>query len=688
MKTLKLISWILVWYIFTSLSNIQLKQFLQSNNIFLACFGSLFVSMILLPFYSPKSKYELISDKSKIMSGSRYSKFRPFVQLSLFHLCNALFTCYAFKYSSIQFNYTIKAFEPFISGLLSMYLLNSSLNGKQWLSLCPIPVGVAIATLTDVSFSWSALYVSVASVFVTCCRSVLFKKSELSPFEAFILLSGLSGYGCFFLLMIYSLFFGITLPSNADLVHLFLASVYYFMYNLASFMILNELHAVSHAIANVFKRIISIIYAWIYFQYPVNSMNILGITIAYAGVCLYGIYKPRNASNKKPNSSKSQSVLLNTALLLLASVFILQAYQQDSPLFSKSMRLDESTRLIRRQSCISAVQAQYTGILRDMIPYHQSVVLIDAPDHENVGDSLIWLGEELALSRMGITVDTTCTSTECKDNIDLYDFSNNTILMHGGGNWGDLYRWATELRISYMDKYKKNTLIFLPQSIYYEDEEIMHDDALKFREFGDLHLTVRSNRSKTILDKEFSENLNRYLMPDGAFMLGHVDPSCDPNKDVLYLKRRDEESLSSNKSDHEWLLRESGLIFDIIDWGDLEELENMGELNNPFYNGKPKEQHRLPRYRLDRANRLFCGYKVILTDRLHASILALLMDKPVVCLENNYGKIHGVTSLMEHFGGENCNSNIVRRYYAPGHNMTLAIAQVKKYLAELKELDN
>ena len=40
--------------------------------------------------------------------------------------------------------------------------------------------------------------------------------------------------------------------------------------------------------------------------------------------------------------------------------------------------------------------------------------------------------------------------------------------------------------------------------------------------------------------------------------------------------------------------------------------------------------------------RLFRGSRVIATDRLHAHVLALLLQKPHVVADNNYGKIAGV----------------------------------------------
>ena len=50
---------------------------------------------------------------------------------------------------------------------------------------------------------------------------------------------------------------------------------------------------------------------------------------------------------------------------------------------------------------------------------------------------------------------------------------------------------------------------------------------------------------------------------------------------------------------------------------------------------------------------MFASGKVIITDRLHASILAFLMYKPHVYIDNIYGKISG-TREVAFEASENC----------------------------------
>src|SRR5674476_746345 len=74
------------------------------------------------------------------------------------------------------------------------------------------------------------------------------------------------------------------------------------------------------------------------------------------------------------------------------------------------------------------------------------VVLLDTPRHKNSGDSLIWMGELRYMSDLGIQV-RYHTDIGRYFREDLRRVSSRTpILLHGGGNLGDLYPRHDEFR--------------------------------------------------------------------------------------------------------------------------------------------------------------------------------------------------------------------------------------------------
>ena len=435
---------------------------------------------------------------------------------------------------------------------------------------------------------------------------------------------------------------------------------------------------------------ISLIWLILFNVFHIHVIPLLIIALAYFSI------KPNDSLEYKPLKldptviSKYQlkwisigvvCLFLNTLFFQYVTLHIIQLPQQSNA----SLLLTEQVRQMQRQKCFNKIQKEYISSLTSIIPKHSTAVLIDVPNHDNLGDSFIWLGEELALSRIGIQIKFQCYShtSECKDNIPWLNITltkDTVILLHGGGNQGDLYRFETLLRNLYVEKFKQNQIIFLPQSIYYQNIGTRDSDALLYKQHPNLHILARSKLAKSELDTYFKDTKG-YLVPDSAFMIGPVEPICDPTLDLIFLKRKDKESASN--SDHRQIIGDfmemNGYTYKIVDWFDYEHEERQ----HGYFNGKPADRLRLPQWSLDVANRILCRGKVILTDRLHATILAMLMDKPVVALENNYGKIKATTQMLTDFGGQDCSEDVLRRNYKSYNNLTAAMQAVKNYLKEI-----
>ena len=101
-------------------------------------------------------------------------------------------------------------------------------------------------------------------------------------------------------------------------------------------------------------------------------------------------------------------------------------------------------------------------------------ILLDLHYYSNIGDTLIWEGTESFLKSL---------PHKC-----LYKSSNQTfkykhlqsstiIILQGGGNFGDLWRRFQDFRLSIIKQYPNNKIIILPQSIFYENDEIIKNDA-------------------------------------------------------------------------------------------------------------------------------------------------------------------------------------------------------------------
>ena len=54
---------------------------------------------------------------------------------------------------------------------------------------------------------------------------------------------------------------------------------------------------------------------------------------------------------------------------------------------------------------------------------------------------------------------------------------NITILLQGGGNFGDIWRPCQDFRLKVIRDYMDNPIIILPQSVFYEDEKVLEQDV-------------------------------------------------------------------------------------------------------------------------------------------------------------------------------------------------------------------
>ncbi len=99
------------------------------------------------------------------------------------------------------------------------------------------------------------------------------------------------------------------------------------------------------------------------------------------------------------------------------------------------------------------------AFLRDLIVntltplISDSYVLWDLPYYTNIGDILIWEGTENFLKQL---------SSQCISKCSYQTFSykplpkDTTILLQGGGNFGDLWRVHQEFRLKIVELYPDN----------------------------------------------------------------------------------------------------------------------------------------------------------------------------------------------------------------------------------------
>lgn len=297
------------------------------------------------------------------------------------------------------------------------------------------------------------------------------------------------------------------------------------------------------------------------------------------------------------------------------------------------------------------MDSQYTGKLAQLkqklisdISYFKSrdVIYLDYPMHMNIGDHLIYQGAMEMLKTNGNRIlEKLCVFNYNSKRIqELLGSSKNAILVcHGGGNFGDIYHEHQNLREKIVTDFPNNEVVILPQSVFFEDKSSIIKDLSFFSREG-VSVHVRDRESFTLLK---DNNVDVKLTPDCAHALHPIQPGTSyvsSGERKLVFRRRDVEKISSEEPFQD---------INTFDWDELISVTDkvlMKCLLRVSFSHS-KFAIKLSAFIFDVFSKRLC-YKAINyysnfvevdTDRLHGFLLAYLMTKNTVTLDNIYGKI-------------------------------------------------
>lgn len=287
------------------------------------------------------------------------------------------------------------------------------------------------------------------------------------------------------------------------------------------------------------------------------------------------------------------------------------------------------------------------------------VAIFGLPTHGNIGDTLISIGELEFLKDIGV---------ECiykrlllDDNPRLPKLPKDcTILFQGGGDFGDVWRKIHENRLKIISNYPNNNIIIFPQSVHYNDNNLLIQDANFLSKFKKLTICARDEFSFDILSKNFRNKI--LLIPDMAF---YIPTPITLNKfktssKHLYLKRTDKELVN--------LLNINIDNADISDWptinNDLWQIKIVFKLIGLAAAFRirrifivEKLLHHITSYYtikwlyphiLKIGTEFITKYELLTLTRLHSAILATLLDKEFYLIDNAYGKNHNFYNTWLH----------------------------------------
>ncbi len=239
---------------------------------------------------------------------------KPIAPLAVIHAVGNLLTNVSLGKVAVSFTHTIKAMEPFFSVLLSALFLGDIPSLAVVGALVPVVGGVALASMTEVSFCWAGFLAAMGSNITFQSRNVLSKKMMgLSSIKGAIdninLFSVITMLSCLVCLPIAVSMEGVKFtPAAISAVgvsfqglsqRLLIAGFCFQMYQQISYMILSRVSPVTHAVGNCMKRVTVIVVTLLYFKNPVSPLNMAGTALALSGVFLYSRAKRAEGEKKK-----------------------------------------------------------------------------------------------------------------------------------------------------------------------------------------------------------------------------------------------------------------------------------------------------------------------------------------------------------------------------------------------------
>lgn len=287
----------------------------------------------------------------------------------------------------------------------------------------------------------------------------------------------------------------------------------------------------------------------------------------------------------------------------------------------------------------------YLNKINDLIIDKNNTIFLDYPLYFNIGDLLIMHGTIQFFKENQINV----KKYLCKENFSISKLRKvinheTTIFLQGGGNFGDLYPEHQNLRETVIKNFPNNRIIMLPQSVHFEKNQSLDKSKEVFNNHNDLYLLARDNMSLNILLKFSKKSL---LMPDMAHYLYDELPKLTKiNNSTLFFLRKDKESTdlqedlinNQNISSIDWddLITQQDIrvyknITKKIKYFNFLEIQALDEKNFYLWERKSLEL-------IKRSCEYFLQYDEIITSRLHAHILAYLLNIPSKIIDNHYKK--------------------------------------------------
>lgn len=297
----------------------------------------------------------------------------------------------------------------------------------------------------------------------------------------------------------------------------------------------------------------------------------------------------------------------------------------------------------------------------------EKILYILTPLHGNLGDQMIAVAGKKILSDFYPNKKIIEITDKFYDkNINIFKEiikDDDIIILHGGGNLGDIWLGAEYQRRHLLENHLNNKIIIMPQTITFKSKEEEQKSKEIYSKVKDLTIITREEYSYELAKHIFDKN-KILLMPDSVFYLEdyYKDRISNARNGILFLLRKDQEKVISSDK------------FNKI-------CENLRKLNIPYKLSDTviRSKGKIRRYNREK----FCDIliddilksQLVITDRLHGMILAIITNTPVLVFNSSTNKTLGTLKWLKHLEYVS--------YISDEMNMNEILEEIKR-LIELK----
>lgn len=295
----------------------------------------------------------------------------------------------------------------------------------------------------------------------------------------------------------------------------------------------------------------------------------------------------------------------------------------------------------------------------------KKVLLIGVPHHSNLGDHAIAKAEKQFIKQYFPDYVYTEIAEEnvhkCIDKIKGHITNDDIIMLHGGGNLENQYLFIETGRRKIVQEFDQNLIIGFPQTIFFtntkEGKKEFELSKMLYGNHKNMVFMAREEKSYEIM-KENLKNNKIYLTPDIVAILNEsLDDNLYERDGAMIILRNDSETkvdMEVNKRIEEYLKQEYSKI------------ERTDTAQGGVILGHNSEKE---------LNEMFTKYKkieLVVTDRLHGMIFAVITGTPCIALDNYNHKIKETYKWFK-----NCKYIKYIEEYKEFSNIKNAVAELK-----------